>query len=133
MSSHQGRQSHIITPATVDCLDLSGRRQIQTVQTQTKPVYPSYHLDPTAPIPNKPRPTDNYRLLNILRSSPRPIQIRLPALPKEPLPEPVRPIRAMEEFIAVVFENEVWMGLVDFKGDKPLQEEKVEDDFGNHI
>jgi hypothetical protein len=29
----------------------------------------------------------------------------------------------MEEFIAVVFENEVWMGLVDFKSDKSLPEE----------
>jgi len=29
----------------------------------------------------------------------------------------------MEEFIAVVFGNEVWMGLVDFKSDKPAPEE----------
>jgi len=29
----------------------------------------------------------------------------------------------MEEFIAVVFEDEVWMGLVDFKSDKPTPEE----------
>jgi len=39
----------------------------------------------------------------------------------------------MEEFIAVVFENEVWMGLVDFKGDKPLPEDKVEDGFGTSL
>jgi len=110
--------------------DVPGRRQIQTVQTQTKPVYPSYHLAPTLPIPNKIRPSDNYRPHNILRSSSKPIQVRFPSMPKEPPAEPVRPIRAMEEFIAVVFENEVWMGLVDFKGDKPLPEEKVEDDFG---
>jgi hypothetical protein len=39
-----------------------------------------------------------------------------------PPPSP-RPVRAMEEFIAVVFENEVWMGLVDFKSEKQLPEE----------
>jgi len=39
----------------------------------------------------------------------------------------------MEEFIAVVFGDEVWMGLVDFKSDKPrsLVEEEVPEEIGN--
>jgi len=39
----------------------------------------------------------------------------------------------MEEFIAVVFGDEVWMGLVDFKSDKPPAsvDEKVPEVFGN--
>jgi len=117
----------------IDYPDVPGRRQIQTVQTQTKPVYPSYHLAPTTSLPNKHRPSDNYRPHNILRSSSKPIHVRFPESSEEAPPGPVRPIRAMEEFIAVVFENEVWMGLVDFKGDKPLPEDKVEDDFGTSL
>jgi hypothetical protein len=40
-----------------------------------------------------------------------------------------------EEFIAVVFGNEVWMGIVDFKSDKPTSEDSgnstpFEEDFG---
>jgi hypothetical protein len=35
----------------------------------------------------------------------------------------------MEEFIAVVFGNEVWMGLVDFKSDKPPEEAALEEEF----
>jgi hypothetical protein len=42
----------------------------------------------------------------------------------------IRPARAMEEFIAVVFGNEVWMGLVDFRSDKTPYSEELEDDFG---
>jgi hypothetical protein len=130
MSAPEGKPFLIQRLKSLDHPDLPGRRQIQTIQTQTKPVYPSYHLAPTLPIPNKLRPSDSYRPHNILRSSPKPIQVRFPVLSKEPSPEPVRPLRAMEEFIAVVFENEVWMGLVDFKGDKPLPEDNLEDDFG---
>jgi hypothetical protein len=106
------------------------RRPYPTVQSQSKPVYPSYHLEQTLPLANKPRPSDNYKPLNILRSSPRPPQLRLPISTYEQPPPPIiRPVRAMEEFIAVVFGNEVWMGLVDFKSDKPPPEE-IEDDFG---
>jgi hypothetical protein len=38
----------------------------------------------------------------------------------------------MEEFIAVVFGNEVWMGLVDFKSDKPTMPpgEEIQEEFG---
>jgi hypothetical protein len=36
----------------------------------------------------------------------------------------------MEEFIAVVFGNEVWMGLVDFKSDKPPEDAVMEEEFG---
>jgi hypothetical protein len=103
------------------------RRQSQSVQAQTKPVYPSYHLEPTIPISDQPRPTDKYRPLNILRSSPRPPLFRLPSKKEEDPPvsvvsvpsEPASPIHEKEEFIAVVFDNEVWMGLVDFKSDNP--------------
>lgn len=42
----------------------------------------------------------------------------------------VRQARGMEEFIAVVFGNEVWMGLVDFKSDKPTEEAVMEEEFG---
>ena len=42
----------------------------------------------------------------------------------------VRQVRGMEEFIAVVFGNEVWMGLVDFKSDKPPDEAVMEEEFG---
>lgn len=34
----------------------------------------------------------------------------------------------MEEFIAVVFGTEVWMGLVDFKSDKPPEE--IDEEIG---
>lgn len=34
----------------------------------------------------------------------------------------------MEEFIAVVFGNEVWMGLVDFKSDKSAED--IEEEIG---
>jgi hypothetical protein len=110
------------------------RRQSHSVQSQSKPVYPSYHLETTIPISNKPRPTDNYKPLNILRSSPRPITIRFPDYQEnmqvsKPLEMPRLP-RGKEEFIAVVFGNEVWMGLVDFKSDKPQFEEQPEDEFG---
>ena len=109
------------------------RCQLPTVQSQSKPVHPSYHLESTIPLPSKPRPTDQYRPLNILRSSSRPIVIRLPAQLHEIPPSnssDARTVRTMEEFIAVVFDNEVWMGLVDFKSEKPLSEENVEDAFG---
>jgi hypothetical protein len=43
----------------------------------------------------------------------------------------VRQVRGMEEFIAVVFGNEVWMGLVDFKSDKPPEEAAMEEEFGS--
>jgi hypothetical protein len=36
------------------------------------------------------------------------------------------PVRPMEEFIAVIFDNEVWMGLVDFKCDKSPSPEPIE-------
>lgn len=105
-------------------MDSNPRRPYPSVQSQSKPVYPSYHLEQTVPIPGKPRPTDCYKPLNILRSSPRPTIIRLPTPPTTLKPSSApRPVRAMEEFIAVVFEDEVWMGLVDFKSDKPLPEE----------
>jgi hypothetical protein len=114
------------------------RRQYQSVQSQSKPVYPSYHLEPTIPLPEQPRPTDHYRPLNILRSSPRQPLIRVPSIKEDEIPvfippEPPRLIREREEFIAVVFDNEVWMGLVDFKSDKqpPAGEEQLlEDDMG---
>jgi hypothetical protein len=35
----------------------------------------------------------------------------------------------MEEFIAVVFGNEVWMGLVDFKSDKPPEDAAMDEEF----
>jgi hypothetical protein len=43
--------------------------------------------------------------------------------------------RPMEEFIAVVFGNEVWMGLVDFKSDKPPMstDNDPQDDYGNSL
>lgn len=39
--------------------------------------------------------------------------------------------RGVEEFIAVVFGNEVWMGLVDFKSDKPPEE--IEEEIGTPL
>lgn len=60
--------------------------------------------------------------------------ICLPPIQDEMTPESMkepRPVRAMEEFIAVVFGNEVWMGLVDFKSDKPYEEEPEQgNEFG---
>jgi hypothetical protein len=41
---------------------------------------------------------------------------------------PAIPVKGKEDFIAVVFGNEVWMGLVDFKSDKPKEE--VDEEFG---
>ena len=122
------------------------RRSIpSSVQSQSKPVYPSYHLEPSLPILNKPRPTDYYRPLNILRYSPRPTTIRIPLpppaspltfSPTDAVPErnPQRP--GAEEFIAVVFGNEVWMGLVDFKSEKSQSEDinrenVMDEEFGN--
>jgi hypothetical protein len=46
------------------------------------------------------------------------------------MPEIPRALRGKEEFIAVVFGNEVWMGLVDFKSDKPQSEDAVGEDLG---
>ena len=108
------------------------RRPPKTIQSQSKPVYPSYHLEPPTPSP-VPRATDFYRPLNILRVSPRTPQIRLPCTPVEE--REAEGLKAgLEEFIAVVFGNEVWMGLVDFKSDRdtlqPSTDEENEDDFG---
>jgi len=105
----------------------------QSVVSQSKPVYPSYHLEPTIPLPTKTRPSDFYRPYNILRNSSRPPQIRLPHSSDDVNPPSteahLRPARGMEEFIAVVFGNEVWMGLVDFKSDKSAED--IEEEIGN--
>lgn len=119
------------------------RRPLYTtavVQSQSKPVYPSYHLEQTLLNPSKPRPSDAYKPLNILRSSSRSPQLRLPIISYEnqhssnidSTSVAGRPVRAMEEFIAVVFGNEVWMGLVDFKSDKSVPPEEIEDEFGTN-
>jgi len=116
------------------------RRIFPAVQSQSKPIYPSYHLEPTIPLPHRPRPSDAYKPLNILRCFPRAPILRLPArvaVQPAPIPKPAIDIverrRPMEEFIAVVFGDEVWMGLVDFKSDKPrsLVEEEVPEEIGN--
>jgi hypothetical protein len=114
------------------------RRAFATVPSQSKPVYPSYHLEPTTPLPHRPRPSDSFKPLNILRSSLRPPILRLPfhvTPPPAPVEKPVGVVerrRPMEEFIAVVFGNEVWMGLVDFKSDKPTMPpgEEIQEEFG---
>lgn len=97
------------------------------LQCQSKPTYPSYHLEPPRPLPNYPRPSDSYRPLNIVRYSPRPPQIRIPATAREEqvLSDDTNTVRTMEEFIAVVFGNEMWMGLVDFKSDNQRQPEEA--------
>jgi hypothetical protein len=116
----------------------SNVRRYATAQTQSKPVYPYYHLDTTQPLPGKPRPSDAFRPWNILRSSTRQAQIRLPPSSSEKIDiistkqaRIVNPSAkpAMEEFIAVVFGNEVWMGLVDFKTEKPLPLQPIENDL----
>jgi hypothetical protein len=114
------------------------RRAFASVPSQSKPVYPSYHLEPTTPLPHRPRSSDAFKPLNILRSSLRPPILRLP-FHLTPTPAPVeKPVgvverrRPTEEFIAVVFGNEVWMGLVDLKSDKPIvsPDEQIQEEFG---